>query len=215
LREKVIEEKEIVAPIAEKRVIEQVQPKEHVRIIEEVTRLGLPRITEKERLRVIDTKEDRKPVQRRLIHEEQIMAPVERRKIIEEVTVSESRRVVEEEHPIPPSQSLKQVVERPVSEKSKEKQRLSTPSRVAEKERLDERKEFKSGTKVVDESMRTQPMRRRVLDDYEVNGVVEIKRRFEEVQIVEIRRIFEEREALAKPLLDEEEIQHHHSKKFF
>lgn len=66
--------------------------------------------------------------------------------------------------------------------------------------------------KVVDEGTRTQAMRRRVLDEVEIHGVVEVRRRIEEIETVEIHRIIEEREPLSKPRLDESELERYRKK---
>ena len=69
-------------------------------MIEEVTRLAVPVFAEKDRRKLIDTKETRKPITRRIVREEAIRAPIEKRKIIQEVWASESVRVYEETAPI-------------------------------------------------------------------------------------------------------------------
>lgn len=65
---------------------------------------------------------------------------------------------------------------------------------------------------VVDQGTKTQSTRSRVLDEVEIQGVVEVRRRIEEVETVEIHRIIEEREPLAKPRLDESELERYRKK---
>lgn len=159
--------------------------------MEEVTRLKLPTLASGDRRKIIDTREDRKPIQRRVVREEQVRAPVEKRKIIEEVWASESVVIFEEKAPI-------------------HEGTIGTA----------ERKEVKSeivgagmthGGKY---NYKGSPTRTKVLDEYTVEGVVETKRVIEEIEVIEIHRFIEEREPLARPLIDEEMIKKHHARKF-
>jgi hypothetical protein len=187
-REKVIEEADIVAPVAHRRVVEQRQGREHLRVIEEVTKLNIKVIAEADRRKIMDSKEDRKPLQRRLIREDHVRAPCEKRQIIEEVWASESVVVFEEKAPI----------------------REGTVGRATREEIKSELSGAAvSGGKV---TYQGAPASSKVVAEYVVDGVVEIKRQFEEIQVIEIRRIVEERELLSKPLLDETLINKHHSK---
>ena len=60
-----------------------------------------------------------------------------------------------------------------------------------------------------------KPTTSSILDTYEVTGHIANRRVVEEIEVIETHRFYEETEPLGKPLLDEEEIKRHHSKKFF
>lgn len=94
-QERVVKEEAIMAPIATRKIVEEAYPQEHVRILEERQALALHRVAEGERRKVIDVKEQRHPVQRKVVNEEEIKAAVERVRYIEERTPMEQRRLVE------------------------------------------------------------------------------------------------------------------------
>jgi len=188
-KQRVLDEKDIVAPVEHRKTIEQVKPREYIRVIEEVARLSIPAIPEKERRKIVDVTENRKPVKRVVVREEQVRMPLEHRKIIEEVWMSENVRVVEEKTPlgaagVPVGQPTVTEVKSDVALKG-------------------------AGTR----SYKGTPKTMRILDEYDVPAAVEIKRRVEEIEVVEIHRFIEERELIAKPILDEDVIKRHHSKK--
>lgn len=160
-------------------------------MLEEVTRLKLPVLSAAERRKIIDTREDRRPIQRRVVKEEQVRAPVEKRKIIEEVWASESVVVIEEKAPI-----REGVVG--TLEKHEVKAEVTGAG-------------VSHGGKY---TYKGSPSRTKILDEYTVEGVIENKRVIEEIEVIEIHRFIEEREPFAKPIIDEEIIKKHHTRKF-
>lgn len=142
-----------------------------------------------------------------MIKEQQIRGIVEHRKIIEERIGTEKKRVVEENVPLTTGHvtagSAK--IEREVGEKE-----LTGKEKIFGREGV----VGKESRETVEEKAMQLPIERRVLDTYDVEGVVETLRQIEEIETVEIRRIIEERQPLEKPILDEEIIKKYHSKKY-
>ncbi len=161
-----------------------------------MTRLSFPVYAEKDRRKLLDTKESRKPITRKIIKEEEIRMPVERRKIVEEIWASESVRVIEEKTPL-----VAGTMQTGKMETKEVKHEVAGA-------------EFKTGITGT-RTYTGKPSTTRILDTYDVTGAIGHRRQVEELEVVEIRRIYEEIEPFGKPTLDEEEIKRHHSKKFF
>jgi len=195
LVETVVEEKDILAPVEHRKVVEQRRPREHIRIIEEVTKLEYPVIAEKELRKLVDTKEVHHDITRKVVKTEDIRVPVERHKIIEEVWQSESVRLVEETAPI---------ISGAVDTELTETKELSAEVQGPE-------------VKTEVTGVRTyvgKPSSSTVRDDFEVPGLVGTRKIIEEIEIVEYHRFYEETEQLAQALPDEDIIKQHRSQKF-
>jgi hypothetical protein len=95
---------------ATRKVIEERVPQEHVRYIEEVQRLGYPKLKESSGIQIIDTKETKLPLERRHLGTQQVRLPVEHVKVFEEVVPLETIHVFEEQE----KQQLGQPVQGPV-----------------------------------------------------------------------------------------------------
>jgi hypothetical protein len=95
---------------ATRKVIEERVPQEHVRYIEEVQRLGYPKLKESSGIQIIDTKETKLPLERRHLGTQQVRLPVEHVKVYEEVVPLETIHVFEEQE----KQRLGQPVQGPV-----------------------------------------------------------------------------------------------------
>jgi len=194
--EKVLEEKDILAPVEHRKVIEERRPREHIRIIEEVVKLEYPVFAEKDLRKLTETKEVRHPIQRKVVVTEEIRVPVERRQIIEEVWESESVRIVEEKAPI---------VGGTVEEGMKRTKEVST-----EVEGLAMQTNVEGVRSYVG-----KPTSSTVRDEFEVPGVIGVRKVIEEIEVVEYHRFYEEKEAAEKVVPDADVIRQHHGKKYF
>jgi hypothetical protein len=232
-KDTVLKEEEILVPVEVKQVREERQALEYyfiefdysfsplkpfkmsspflkiynreVRLVEEIIPLEAPKM-EKSR-KVLEEKKNTKPATREVLKEENVYAPLEKRKIYEDRWKFEDLRVVEETHPVKHGQ-----IDTAGPVVAQELQHSVLPVTADKAEVKSEHKEHKHKEKDKKERFEGEPALSKVLEDYEVRGIVGKRIRIEEIEITETRRVIEEFVPASNFELVTEDIDRVHSK---